>query len=1107
MMVALLVASAAFAAAPRQTTSDLDDRTVAMPGKSIGIAPKNTDELAPNDALRVGWESFEARRGGRFQVHIDERSGLPTLVKGSGIEWFAPSALAAVELRDVEAAARTFLREEKALLGDHESMLELDREASAEIRRGHWQLVFRQVVDGVRVDEARLDMHVVRGRLVMFGATHWSTPRIDGVPSIGGIEALGALRAHTDRAGDGLTVERAPELVLLPVDAEAGGIEAKVWDGARGRGIGHVLVWRFHMRDTKTGSIWVGEVDADSGILVAFRDETDHASVRGGVFPVANDDDCAHGGCEIARFPMPEGSFTETGQSQTVTDDFGNMQCVDGQADVDVVLSGPHATVVDTCGNLEQDGVCDDGVDLGLKAGENCVVADGASVGNNAAARTSFYHIHRTMEATQLYDPANAWLASPLTINVNQTSTCNATWNGAINMYGSGNGCGNMGENHGILVHEWGHGYDHNDGGGGDEPSEGYADVMAIFAARDSCIGRGWYNDGRVCDGFGNECLSCTGVRDADWAKRSNNVPSTSQNHLVQYCDGGGPFAPCGRQAHCEGVLLAESMYDLAARDLPAAGIDAATSWQIAERLWFTTRLGAGGDMYFCIFPNIYNCGANSLHNKFLAADDDDGNLANGTPHAAAIYAALDRHDLACGSAAAAENQSSSSCPTLSQPVVSLTETPGGTQVGWGAVSGAGEYRVYRSELGCDRHGVGIATLSGGQTSWLDAGVDPDLPRYYRVEALGSNSACSSPVSACMSTPSGARLQMTRHRFVGGTAEAHGFPNPGETAPLAATLLNSGLDAGVAVHGQLSLSDPSQGTITDPSVDWGALPSAMLVESPAPHFEVSVAESVACGDLLHFDLELSASNATTVQRRFSVLLGEAERELVDEVALPIPPETTQPVTATIEIGQEQTISELDVSVDINQNEPPELIVELSSPQGTTVRLHDQSAGTTQYGIQRRYDLDAAPDGPGTMADFVGESVSGTWTLSIQDLGNVSTGDGSLRSWTLHIGVEGSWDCAPAACQDPEPGEVAGVTLERTSNGGSHDLIFGWDALVPVSGYHVLQSTVATFDSGVTEIGQTDSATTTLAVDDPDGPAPSVTYFQVRGVNGCGVEGP
>jgi subtilisin-like proprotein convertase family protein len=524
-------------------------------------------------------------------------------------------------------------------------------------------------------------------------------------------------------------------------------------------------------------------------------------------------------------------------------------------------------------------------------------------------------------------------------------------------------------------------------------------------------------------------------------------------------------------------------------------GLDADTAWMTAERIWYLSRPGSGGAMYFCILPNIYSCGATALHQRLLVVDDDDGDLSNGTPHAAAIWAAFDRHDMACGSASDPENQNSSSCPALATPAPTVTEISGGTQVSWSTVAGAAGYHVFRSDLGCEMQPVGVATLGAGETSWVDTDVAPDLPRFYRVEAVGANPVCTSALSGCQSTPSGARLGMTEYRFIEPGPEINGFPDPGETVQMAMTALNSGLDDAAGVGGVLDLTDPAQGTVSVPSATWPGLTAATAAETAAPHFELTVDETVPCGSVVSFDLEMSAANAATEQARFSVRLGESHRDFLNDVDVAIPPETVTPVTSTIQIDHDLTVAELDVSVAIGHDVAEELIVELTSPQNTTVRLHDRTPD--QYGINTRYDLETAPSGPGTMGDFVGESALGTWTLSIDDVG--AEGTGSLSEWTLHLSVNEGFDCVPG-CDEPAPGEVPSLLMGRAAG----ELQFEWGAVPLVAGYNVLQSPVATFDQTVEQIGQADAATTSLTVADTAG---AVTFFQVRGFNSCGLEGP
>jgi len=433
-------------------------------------------------------------------------------------------------------------------------------------------------------------------------------------------------------------------------------------------------------------------------------------------------------------------------------------------------------------------GACYEGLRLGTKAGENCDVAPGASAGNTAAARTAYYHVNRVNEVARFYNPANTWLDGEVSIHTNWDQSCNASYGGgSIYLYRSGTSwaeCANSGEIEGIIVHEWGHGYDFNDGGGEDNTSEAYGDLVSLLASRGSCFGPGLFTDGRVCSGYGDTCLTCTGFRDHDWAARQANTPATPQDFVLNNCGTG--TGPCGGSVHCETYPIVESMYDLATRDLPASGMDVDSAWQLVERLWYSTRQGSGGAIYTCALPLSDSCSSTSWYQRMRVADDDDGNLANGTPHAAELYAAFARHNIACGVAGNADNQSSSGCPALATPILTITGNGSGPELYWQEVSGAAEYLVYRGDLGCDHQQLAIATLPAGTPVYIDPLPDPDIPRFYRIEAIGANAACRSAVSNCEITASGPRLQKNSHRMIeeGANVNGNGFLDPGETVKL-----------------------------------------------------------------------------------------------------------------------------------------------------------------------------------------------------------------------------------------------------------------------------------------------------------------------------------
>src|SRR5262249_46423638 len=283
------------------------------------------------------------------------------------------------------------------------------------------------------------------------------------------------------------------------------------------------------------------------------------------------------------------------------------------------------------------------------------------------------------------------------------------------------------------------------DGGGTDNPPEAYADIASFLQTHASCIGRGLLQEG-TCYGYGNICLTCTGVRDVDWEQRAHGKPSTPPIFVAHNCPLG--TGPCGGEIHCEAYVSDEAMWDFAARDLPAAGVDPQTAWAIVERLWYLSRPGSGGPAYNCSSPLSDGCSASSLFTKLRAIDDDDGDLADGTPHAASLFAAFARHGIACGEPEDPANQDHTVCPAFAPPAVTVQAAAQAALLSWPAVAGAASYRVLRGDGPCATTYTPVATVAG--TAFTDAGLADGFTVHYAVQAVGSNGACLSPVSACV---------------------------------------------------------------------------------------------------------------------------------------------------------------------------------------------------------------------------------------------------------------------------------------------------------------------------------------------------------------------
>jgi trimeric autotransporter adhesin len=673
--------------------------------------------------------------------------------------------IARVDAEVVADAARAFLLAHAELLGIDASQLGPLR--TTQVTDTLWQVSAPQMVNGIRVRDARLALTISHGNALTFGTESWGTVTVRTEPTIDAEQVLKAGFEHAGGRAPNDVVVQEPRLEIV-VAAPLGDRADEAYAGRPGQGYVHRLVWSLAFQRPPDNARWEALVDAESGTVLAFQDTNHYVNkqITGAVYPLTNTGVCpTPQTCGTAQpgWPMP---FSDTGlpAPNHVTNSAGVYDYT-GLAPT-TTLTGPFVDVFDNCGALSATSATGD-IDLGGTNGQHdCTIGNGGGPGNTSASRSAFYEVNKLAEQARGWLPSNVWLQSRLGANLNIPQTCNAFWNGStINFYRSGGGCGNTGEIAAIFDHEWGHGLDDNDANGVISNSgEGYADIAAILRLQTSCVGHGFSIGatpgacGLTADGTGpnrNEnqlgglhCdLDCSGVRDADWDKHADHAPDTALGFVCTQCGTG--TGPCGRQVHCAAAPARQAAWDLVTRDLvaPPFGLDSQSAFLLGNRIFYQGSGNIGAWHACTCGASSSGCGATNGYIQWLAADDDNGSLNDGTPHMTALFAAFDRHGIAC-SVPAPVNSGCAETPAA--PVLSATAGAYSATLDWSAVPGASEYWVLRSEghAGCDFGKARIAEFTG--TTFTDTQVAPGRSYAYNVVAQGASPACSSPVSNCV---------------------------------------------------------------------------------------------------------------------------------------------------------------------------------------------------------------------------------------------------------------------------------------------------------------------------------------------------------------------
>lgn len=529
------------------------------------------------------WSRFVHQRGGAWQSAWDQATQTPVRVWGEGLP--APGTMASPEL--AEAFARQVLSDHLELWapGTQASDFRLvSNHTDGDIRT----LGFVQSYRGLSVVGGQMSFRFKRDRLVVIAAEAIPNLAVE-VPSQRSRMSAAQLGAMGAKVGQELTA------LGLPAQAKvvaAGNAEPLILPIIGDRSVlGARVVVPFHVEGAAAGR-WMLYADAETGATVGFESLTFYGQGKL-LYRVAP----RHPGAGRVNRPVNRMSVTVGGTPSMTTLDGTVTWPGELPQTLTPSVSGQLITMVNKAGMLAS-------TSLILQPNGEAVWDASADPIADAQLNVAV-HIGEVKEFVRTFAPAMPTLDAAITTNLNIDMECNASFDGKdLNFYRSSTRCQNTGLLADVVYHEFGHamhfhsiiqGVGRLDGAF----SEGLSDFLAVNITDDAGMGRGFF--------YGE-----TPLRELDPPNREPRWPE----------DIG--------EIHKTGIIYGSAMWDLRKAFIMEKG--RAVALPLINRLFYASVQRASD------IPTTLV--------EILLADDNDGNLANGTPNECTILDVFGRHGL-----------------------------------------------------------------------------------------------------------------------------------------------------------------------------------------------------------------------------------------------------------------------------------------------------------------------------------------------------------------------------------------------------------------------------------------------------------------------------
>jgi hypothetical protein len=601
LLLSIFLTPSAFAQQQHNDHHYHDDHGVAipLPEEAFILTPAHMQERQSLSKAHNAFTSF-IRGNTDWAFDYDPLRRTPHRAWGRGIPI---DGFPVISLLNAPQAGKTFIEEHAGMLNVDPASLRL---LYSEIVDGKAYQKYIQTYNGLDVLFSHVDLRISgSGRVFMFGSDFHPSLQVNTTPTI-------SKEAAREFAKAGLPYVEGREhitdrgLVILPV---------RYADRYEYR-----LVHQFEVRNGLK-ELWDTYVDAHEGRIVWRKNLVPclQCASKGGPNAVTN---VVNGRIMISVFmesyttapvtvPLPHTYVWVAGKMYT-TDSDGRFTADLGAASTGQLItqfSGPYARVRRADTTRVSGG-------SPANAIQNMTVASGQTIdivwdqtNSTASERTTFYHMNLSRDFSRAIDPgpANNSLDAQVPGLVEINSECNAFFDGrGINFFRSSLNCGNTGEIASVIQHEYGHGI-HIwliTKLTGRPPvngalKEAIADLTANFISDDPRVGVGFLKN-RPANGI---------------IRNSFNTLRYPENVV--------------NEIHDDGMILTGAVWD----------VRRAIGLEHTKKLYHMALYGT---------PDAASLGVAlaDYFLEFLVADDDDGDLSNGTPNSEAIIAAFNAHGI-----------------------------------------------------------------------------------------------------------------------------------------------------------------------------------------------------------------------------------------------------------------------------------------------------------------------------------------------------------------------------------------------------------------------------------------------------------------------------